>query len=1152
MCLWQIKSLLNLIVYCMPNFNKGGQKDDDQQNGQSGLYLAANKKLDIEPEDMVKTLEVILNSFTPEIRAKFGTSIEFIADKFKGEWLGKVPATIMNLSKEELNHYLLWLKAIYSCDERSKRLVLLPLNDVKSNFLFFLAGSQLFYEGRYVGESFNLAEFKKKLQANLNGTETLLFQKLKIDLDKGEFMQAFVELGEVIEFQSNENDWDYRKFNAIAAGNIVALIGSRIPETDVSITKILNLIPSCENWQQFSDLGLSYKDLEPEFLRIVVNRLLWKFAQQKQTKTVGIETFKDVLTLLFSVAHIKYFNNVSLRGLSDNEKGEIILQERNRLFKELLIILEKNFGFSKKATESIYLNLSNWLQSDTFTVPLNTALRAFGLLDKKAVLTAYESIKNTPKEQQLDVPRCFFVKRLMANMALDVNDGKKSKSEYGDYLKILAEFVDSETSLETMMDVWWALRNFGADQASQKLIKNIRAKILTMKGGFEMLLKDENASVEMFDRSILNLEELCRQAMESDDTFVAEKSRYLWIWTLIKDVKHLDPQEILMFLKKVFLTRNDVFQSKNLHLVRTAIGVIAKTNNKAQELFLVELMKEVRKWNLNKEELRKLLYVVAVDSISEELVEKLISENGSVEVEGGSEAWPQRDIAGLITEIVANRSSHISSDGHVLLFTDKEYDSPLSARLKEIRIKRNSETGNPAKGVACNVVVYFKPAQARYFKLTVEGDLVERILDPKSGRELAQKNKSELGYGINELHYLILQKLKVVYVRRSDRPAPMPVDTVKNELDNLPVEPEKTEPVIEPESNSTDEVKSGDENVVVPEAQSEAVIVPGSLETMERLEGEVSVDLTGLDKKEIDNLKRLDRVRSATNRARVYGVFAPLLHGQELPETMSLPVGEEVVLYEKKTYRNGPRKGISLEHYERVVDVNLIYQKVRKGEFDVKNLFVRKSRAHVRNLPLKVEEKRVDDIPDGKIYYGFKNNQEMSEQASEKMELFTIDEQAEELKINNQKRILTYKVLDTSKPGLPSEQRAMFEKIRSGSLIREMANTAQLKIKVDFEEQRKLLRAKYLEVLEPDLLGFSEEMQNIVNQAREQLNRELEAIKELPARCVEEKRKVVAADGSVRDVSILHLPEYGYEIRQTFSSGQFQSVGDLLESFKVK
>ena len=215
-------------------------------------------------------------------------------------------------------------------------------------------------------------------------------------------------------------------------------------------------------------------------------------------------------------------------------------------------------------------------------------------------------------------------------------------------------------------------------------------------------------------------------------------------------------------------------------------------------------------------------------------------------------------------------------------------------------------------------------------------------------------------------------------------------------------------------------------------------------------------------------------------------------------------------------------------------------------------VFVRRARAHTKNLPLKVDERRVDDLPNGQIYYGLKNDQHMTSKAEERMELFTLDEQAEELRINNQKRILTYKVLDTSTPDHPSSQRKLFERIKNGTMTKELSEQAEKKMRISLDEERELLRKRYLDVLDPDLMVYVEEMQSATERIREDFRKEIAALKELPGKCVEEHRQIVAANGQTRGVAILHLPEYGYEIRQTFSSGKFQSLEDLLTSFQLK
>lgn len=528
-----------------------------------------------------------------------------------------------------------------------------------------------------------------------------------------------------------------------------------------------------------------------------------------------------------------------------------------------------------------------------------------------------------------------------------------------------------------------------------------------------------------------------------------------------------------------------------------------------------------------------------------------------------------KDIPRLIEHIIQNRSSHISHDGHKIPFDDHESLAVGAHKLIEARIKKNKETGRSPDGLACNVTFHAQ-TNALHSKIKPDGSFAMRFLDKngKDVFELDRRtlevwvqntksmfmatvtnpkkallrmilgetnflykpdgsfsvvvfdNKDNVVVEINsedilngtfmaffdELHYLALEKLKVVYCRKKVEVA--------------------------------DEVVQSSTPVPPPPDSGEITLEPGIPVTPEREDkGTMAIDLTDREKKIRSKNERADRIRIESNRAKVLEVFGRIGLGEDLSEVPPEMVRE--LLLHTCTKINGDL------YFEASSDPVRIYESLRQGKLKPEDVFIRISRAFTQPLPYMNMMRRTANDPNGNPYYVVRQKHRRNGESDFRKELFVSSEGGETLETNYQEKILYFDVEDK---GENSPHHVLFERIKSGKDIPSILRSVDRGIKHALDEYRRIARKKYLEDpgKTPDPMRYSQVMKRLERRAHRVYDHTDEILQEISEKAIQVTEQVITGEG-VRNRTKLRLPA-AFRFEETFNQGRFQSLQDLLDS----
>lgn len=500
---------------------------------------------------------------------------------------------------------------------------------------------------------------------------------------------------------------------------------------------------------------------------------------------------------------------------------------------------------------------------------------------------------------------------------------------------------------------------------------------------------------------------------------------------------------------------------------------------------------------------------------------------------------PPRDLAAMRDNIMHNRTSHISHDGNIIkahLLT-----SPLSVYTEEIRISKNKDTKKHPDGLACNASINpnSRLGGARlYIRLTADGNLVMRVLD-KANTELDRAGYiSRLADGMpasqlakeiavfDELNYMVLEALAVVCVRKQSRT-----------ITPVPDHPPSSETIEGPE--------------VTPPSSSQPDVIPGAPETTAREEGEMTLDLTDEEKTLRRAQQREDKIKIQSNLGKVRALFAPLSRGQELPEISAAEI-QNLLLHEavELDIREADGKINKTTIYEASNNPLAIYNGIRTGTIDPAKIYIRVSRAFSQPLPYIKSSRKVTFLEDENDadsqlktvrYFSVRKKKIRAASAELKQETFIDSEKGETIKIGTMSKFLNFDVTDTA------QNRRLFEKMRSGETIPGILSTIEREICQTLDEQRRVVRAKYLENLTttPNLEKYSRVMNKLEALAKGKYAQAEKIANEIAAKTLEIIEPVETAEG-IQHRTKLRLPHPGFHFDQTFNQGRFKTLAEIL------
>lgn len=500
---------------------------------------------------------------------------------------------------------------------------------------------------------------------------------------------------------------------------------------------------------------------------------------------------------------------------------------------------------------------------------------------------------------------------------------------------------------------------------------------------------------------------------------------------------------------------------------------------------------------------------------------------------------PPRDLAAMRDNIIHNRTSHISHDGNIIkahLLT-----SPLSVYTEEIRISKNKDTKKHPDGLACNASISpnSRLGGARlYIRLTADGNLVMRVLD-KANTELDRAGYiSRLADGMpasqlakeiavfDELNYMILEALAVVCVRKQSRT-----------ITPVPDHPPSSETIEGPETT--------------PPSSSPPDVIPGAPETNAREEGEMTLDLTDEEKALRRAQQRQDKIKIQSNLGKVRALFAPLSRGQELPEISAAEI-QNLLLHEavELDIREADGKIHRTTIYEASNNPLTIYNSIRTGAIDPAKIYIRVSRAFSQPLPYVKSSREVtfledENNADSRLktvqYFSVRKKRMRAASAELKQETFVDSERGETIKIGAMSKFLNFDVTDTA------QNRRLFEKMRSGEIIPGILSTIEREIRQTLDEQRRVVRVKYLENLTttPNLEKYSQAMNKLEALAKSKYAQAEKIANEIAAKTLEIIEPVETAEG-IQNRTKLRLPHPGFHFDQTFNQGRFKTLAEIL------
>jgi hypothetical protein len=389
------------------------------------------------------------------------------------------------------------------------------------------------------------------------------------------------------------------------------------------------------------------------------------------------------------------------------------------------------------------------------------------------------------------------------------------------------------------------------------------------------------------------------------------------------------------------------------------------------------------------------------------------------------------------------------------------------------------------------------------FKLKPDSSYTITIVD-KDDRVIAEIDPTVLMSGgfeavFDELHYLALKALQVVYVKKEaeDKDKSVPLVSVTKTQD----------PTSQP--------------------APEAVLAPGFPVTVEREEHTMKIDLTDEEKRFHSNRARTDRIRIISNRARALEVFGALRNGKELPEQPPSDI-ENLVLHRRVRIRGE-------YYYAACADPKEAYRQVRDGVLKTGDLFLRTGRAFSQPLPYVVGKRYAGDDPASAPYYTVKKKNLREKETELRMRSFAEREAGESLDIGKDRpKILYFDVSD--KPF----NRTLFERVRGNADIEAILKVIRARITEELDEKRRRTRAEFLEGEKgADVIAYMEAMNRHEAEARSRMKSEESMAVEMASHAVEITKK---------ENKILRLPQGGFMFDQTFNQGRFQSLEDLLKS----
>lgn len=497
--------------------------------------------------------------------------------------------------------------------------------------------------------------------------------------------------------------------------------------------------------------------------------------------------------------------------------------------------------------------------------------------------------------------------------------------------------------------------------------------------------------------------------------------------------------------------------------------------------------------------------------------------------------YPARDTTSLKDKIKAHRTIQMNPDGHDIELQQLPIGSRLLTFFPTARVRRNKETGNPPEGLACNITLYNHSGLGIHFRLTVDGELIFRLLD-KDGQTTQEITKNKLqAIGISEslfqeLHYLALEILKFIYVRTENVPGP-----------GVP--------------GASDASLSPRESTGVLPASGPVAFAPGLPLTPEREIGEMTIDLTDRARKIQTDRERVQRVFIETNLARVMEVFAPLARDVELPETPSQEIAS-LALHRTEILNPSarPRKSDSGEKIFRPLQNPLeVYEAIRTGAMKPEDLYVRTGRAFAQPLPYRHTIHRVRNEPGtpdynpakpDTIYLHLPEAKRPDRKGVQELKqlIFEQEEKGEAFDLSPLEHVLSFDV--ERRDDRPWNQQ-MYERLRlrEGMPLDIQIMEWERKIDARISQVRREAREKYLETEAPDLFAYAEAMAKVEATVLDVAQR----VKKIQEWVTDH----ASPDGSGRRLQTRYrLPQDGFKFNQTFNQGRFKSLQEIIDEMR--
>lgn len=477
-----------------------------------------------------------------------------------------------------------------------------------------------------------------------------------------------------------------------------------------------------------------------------------------------------------------------------------------------------------------------------------------------------------------------------------------------------------------------------------------------------------------------------------------------------------------------------------------------------------------------------------------------------------------RDLAGLISEVQRRRTITLSDVGHKVNVNPNNIDSPFSVEFPVIRIKRSGKTGNPAEGIACNAVISHKNGANIYCSLEPNGELMMRLMDEhgteheKVGREEALRRGIQ-NAAFDELHYLLLYALKIIYVR-NEKPAEAQQD-----------------PQIESLAGS-----GGQESTSGVSSPKEAQLTADLLSAQERESGEMVMDLTDTEKARRKRRAKLDKVFIGSNREKIWQIFSPLTRSAELPE--NLPEEFKDAVLHQAVVINGTAI------FEPFRNIREVYAAIREGRIKMEEVYVRKNR--VFTVPLPYADFRKDLFGENEQIrtLHIARQKRRTQVAEAAYETFIGSEHGESLDMEPVRGVLSFDAPDTP------HNRKLLEHIKSEDNTANRIRRLEEFFEAEIRRTRRELRQKYLSGDSPDILAYSEAMRRYEDIIAAIFEEEVSYIRKSSekSKAFQEAVKDPSDPNMIRIITKIRLAQSGFTFNQTFNQGQFQTLAEFLGS----